>query len=74
MNNASVACHMISLINTGYFFLHSPPFVLDPANPPNNVCSTSNAEGWKIVVNVAKMTLRRQQLKDVIFNKKWQII
>ncbi|XP_020627891.1 2'-5'-oligoadenylate synthase 1-like isoform X2 [Orbicella faveolata] len=52
----------------------SPPFVLDPANPTNNVCSASDAEGWKTVADVAKMTLQRQPLKDINFNRNWQII
>ena len=45
---------------------------MDPANPTNNVYSASNAEGWKIVADVADMTLERQPLKDITFNGKWQ--
>ncbi|XP_044163904.1 2'-5'-oligoadenylate synthase 1-like isoform X1 [Acropora millepora] len=48
------------------------PFVLDPANPTNNVCSASDPEGWKIVADVADMTLERQPLKDIIFDENWQ--
>ncbi|XP_068718912.1 2'-5'-oligoadenylate synthase 1-like isoform X2 [Montipora capricornis] len=51
----------------------SRPFVLDPANPTNNVCSASDAEGWKTVADVAKMTLERQPLRDVIVTRDWQI-
>ncbi|XP_068701101.1 2'-5'-oligoadenylate synthase 1-like isoform X2 [Montipora foliosa] len=54
----------------------SRPFVVDPANPTNNVCSASDAEGWKIVADVAKMTLERlerQPLRDVIVTRNWQI-
>ena len=49
---------------------------MDPANPHNNVYSASDAEGWKIVEDVAKTTLERlerQPLKDVIFNRNWHI-
>ena len=62
------------------FFPRSLPFVLDPANPTNNVCFTSrdgstskDAKGWKTVADMAKMTLERQPLKDDIFNRNWQI-
>ena len=44
---------------------------MDPANPHNNVYNASDAEGWKIVADVAKTTLGRQPLKDVIFNGNW---
>ena len=56
-----------------YVFPRSRPFVLDPANPTNNVCSASNAKGWKIVAEVAKMTLERHPLKVIDFEKNWQI-
>ena len=46
---------------------------MDPANPHNNVYSASDAEGWKIVADVAKMTLEKQPLKDINFNRNWQI-
>ncbi|XP_068703161.1 2'-5'-oligoadenylate synthase 1-like isoform X2 [Montipora foliosa] len=49
----------------------SRPFVLDPANPTNNVCSAGDAEGWKTLAGVAKMTLERQPLKDVIVRRNW---
>ena len=55
------------------FFPHRQPFVMDPANPHNNVYSVSDAEGWKIVEDVAKMTLEKQPLKDINFNRNWQI-
>jgi len=71
--NVSVAYGMILDLNT-VFFPHSQPFVLDPANPTNNVCSASDAEGWKIVANVAEMTLQRQPLRDINFSRRnWQI-
>ena len=74
VNNVSVACRLILDSLMPCFFPPSRrPFVLDPANPTNNVCSASNAEGWKIVADVAKMTLRRQPLKHVFFNKNWKI-
>ncbi|XP_020627944.1 2'-5'-oligoadenylate synthase 1-like [Orbicella faveolata] len=62
------------LAERGIKMCESPPFVLDPANPTNNVCSASDAEGWKTVADVAKMTLQRQPLKDINFNKNWEII
>ena len=70
--------HDTGLINVVFFPRSFRPFVLDPANPTNNVCirdgnTSKDAEGWKIVKDVAKMTLRRQPLKHVFFNKKWQI-
>ncbi|XP_068718914.1 2'-5'-oligoadenylate synthase 1-like isoform X2 [Montipora capricornis] len=49
----------------------SRPFVLDPANPTNNVCSAGDAEGWKTLADVAKRTLERQPLKDVIVRRNW---
>ena len=73
MNNVSVACCVILDSFNAVFFPRSRPFVLDPANPTNNVCSASNAEGWKIVADVAKKTLKRQPLKHVFFNKNWKI-
>ena len=70
MNNVSVA------YDNGLnccVFPRRPPFVLDPANPTNNVCSASDAEGWKIAANVANMTLQRQPLRDINFKKNWKI-
>ena len=64
--------HETGLINAGFFPRSFSPFVLDPANPTNNVCSASNAEGWKTVADVAKTTLGRQPLKDIIVNEKWK--
>ena len=65
-----------------FFFSRSfRPFVLDPANPTNNVCITSrdgstskDAEGWAFVAGVANKTIERQPLKDIIVNEKWEII
>ncbi|XP_044163909.1 2'-5'-oligoadenylate synthase 3-like isoform X2 [Acropora millepora] len=51
----------------------SRPFVLDPANPTNNVCSASDPEGWKIVADVADMTRKRKPLADITVTKKWKI-
>ncbi|XP_067056712.1 2'-5'-oligoadenylate synthase 1-like [Acropora muricata] len=51
----------------------SRPFMLDPANPTNNVCSASDPEGWKIVADVADMTLKRKPLADITVTKKWKI-
>lgn len=51
----------------------SRPFVLDPANPTNNVCSASDAEGWKTVADVAKMTLEKHPSNYISFNRNWQI-
>ena len=47
--------------------------MLDPANPTNNVCSASDPEGWKIVADVADMTLKRKPLADITVTKKWKI-
>ena len=73
MNNVSVAYRMI--LDWNAVFPRRRPFVLDPANPTNNVCSASDPEGWKIVADVAKMTLafEKQPLKDIIFDENWQI-
>ena len=71
--------HDTGLINVVFFPRSFRPFVLDPANPANNVCITSrdgstskDAEGWKTVADVAKTTLGRQPLKDIIVNEKWK--
>ena len=72
--------HDTGLINAGFFPRSFSPFVLDPANPTNNVCITSrdettskDAKGWEIVKDVANKTIERQPLKDIIVNEKWEI-
>ena len=58
-------------------FPRRQPFVLDPANPTNNVCirGERDVEGWKIVANVAEMTLQmlKHALMGISFDGNWQI-
>lgn len=58
-------------------FPRSKPFVLDPANPTNNVCirDARDVKGWRIVAAVATMTLQRlnHALKGINFDENWQI-
>ncbi|XP_072036192.1 2'-5'-oligoadenylate synthase 1-like [Amphiura filiformis] len=46
------------------------PFILDPANPTNNVCARFHST-WNDVVGVARQTLRSNLLSQVRVNARW---
>lgn len=41
------------------------PFILDPANPFNNVCAQSESDAWDKVAEMARLSLRSPLLSDV---------
>ncbi|XP_072037154.1 2'-5'-oligoadenylate synthase 3-like [Amphiura filiformis] len=49
------------------------PFILDPANPFNNVCARFH-DTWPDVARVAQETLESNLLRSIYSNEDWQIL